>query len=242
MLPHGCCSVPDQVRINISLCSKSTKEDQRRHYRCTSSVLLLRHAVAGVVLSWVWSFVWNTPPLFGWGSYELEGIKTSCAPNWYSRDVGNMSYIIIYFLICFAVPFTTIMVSYSRLLWTLRQVRTAQPRCLLIALISQYPAFASQVVKLQVSGAGSTNRMEVQVARMVVVMVLAFLVTWLPYAAMALAVIIDSSLYIDPRIATIPVYFAKSSTVYNPIIYIFMNRQVVLHYTFIVTKKWYMHV
>ncbi|KAM7411787.1 hypothetical protein PAMA_021655 [Pampus argenteus] len=161
-----------------------------------------RHAVAGVVLSWVWSFVWNTPPLFGWGHYELEGVKTSCAPNWYSRDVGNMSYIIMYFFLCFVMPFSIIMVSYSRILWTLRQV-----------------------TKLQISEAGSTNRVEVQVARMVVVMVLAFLVTWLPYAAMALAVIIDSSLDIDPLIATIPVYFAKSSTVYNPIIYIFMNRQ-----------------
>ncbi|XP_028265233.1 parapinopsin a [Parambassis ranga] len=161
-----------------------------------------RHAVGGVVLSWVWSFVWNTPPLFGWGSYELEGVKTSCAPNWYSRDAGNMSYIIIYFFLCFAVPFSVIMVSYSRLLWTLRQV-----------------------TKLQISETGSTNRVEVQVARMIVVMVLAFLVTWLPYAAMALAVIIDSTLYINPVIATIPVYFAKSSTVYNPIIYIFMNRQ-----------------
>uniref|UniRef100_A0A671VYZ6 Rhodopsin n=1 Tax=Sparus aurata TaxID=8175 RepID=A0A671VYZ6_SPAAU len=161
-----------------------------------------RHAVAGVVLSWVWSFVWNTPPLFGWGSYELEGVMTSCAPNWYSRDVGNMSYIIIYFFFCFAVPFSIITVSYSQLLWTLRQV-----------------------TKLQVSEAGSTNRVEVQVARMVVVMVLAFLVTWLPYAALAMAVILDSSLYIDPIIATIPVYLAKSSSVYNPIIYIFMNRQ-----------------
>ncbi|KAG7228258.1 hypothetical protein INR49_009119 [Caranx melampygus] len=119
-----------------------------------------------------------------------------------SRDAGNMSYIIIYFCVCFAVPFSIIMVSYSRLLWTLRQV-----------------------TKLQVSEAGSTNRVEAQVACMVVVMVLAFLVTWLPYAAMALAVIIDSSLYIDPVVATIPVYLAKSSTLYNPIIYVFMNRQ-----------------
>lgn len=82
-----------------------------------------RHAVAGVVLSWVWSFIWNTPPLFGWGSFELEGLELSCAPNWYSRDYGNMSYIVIYFFLCFAVPFSIIMVSYARLLWTLRQVR-----------------------------------------------------------------------------------------------------------------------
>lgn len=63
---------------------------------------------------------------------------------------------------------------------------------------------------------------------MVVVMVLAFLLTWLPYAAMALAIILDSSLYINPLIATVPVFLAKSSTVYNPIIYVFMNRQVIL--------------
>ncbi|XP_038142227.1 parapinopsin a isoform X2 [Cyprinodon tularosa] len=161
-----------------------------------------RHAVAGVVLSWVWSFVWNTPPLFGWGSFDLEGVQISCAPNWYNRDAANMSYIILYFSLCFAVPFSAIMVSYSKLLWTLRQVS-----------------------KLQTSESGSTYRVERQVARMVVVMILAFLITWLPYAAMALAVIMDPSLNIDPIVATIPVYLAKSSTIYNPIIYIFMNRQ-----------------
>ncbi|KAK2851493.1 hypothetical protein Q5P01_007769 [Channa striata] len=161
-----------------------------------------RHAVAGVALSWLWSFMWNTPPLLGWGSYELEGVRVSCAPNWYSREVGNMSYVVVYFLLCFAVPFSIIMASYSRLLWTLHQV-----------------------TRLQVCETGSTNRVEVQVARMVVVMVLAFLVTWLPYASMALAVIMDSTLYIDPVIATLPVYLAKSSTVYNPLIYVFMNKQ-----------------
>lgn len=82
------------------------------------------------------------------------------------------------------------------------------------------------MTKLQVAEGGSTNRVEVQVARMVVLMVLAFLLTWLPYASMAIAVVMDSTLYIDPITATIPVYLAKSSTVYNPIIYIFMNRQV----------------
>lgn len=73
---------------------------------------------------------------------------------------------------------------------------------------------------------GSTAKVEVQVARMVVIMVMAFLLTWLPYAAFALTVIIDSNIYINPVIGTIPAYLAKSSTVFNPIIYIFMNRQV----------------
>ncbi|XP_038867178.1 parapinopsin a [Salvelinus namaycush] len=161
-----------------------------------------RHAVGGVVLSWVWSFLWNTPPLFGWGSFELEGVRTSCSPNWYSREPGNMSYIILYFLLCFAIPFSIIMVSYARILFTLHQVS-----------------------KLKVLEGDSTTRVEIQVVRMVVVMVMAFLLSWLPYAAFALSVILDPSLHINPLIATVPMYLAKSSTVYNPIIYVFMNRQ-----------------
>lgn len=84
----------------------------------------------------------------------------------------------------------------------------------------------SQVSKLKVLEGDSTTRVEIQVVRMVVVMVMAFLLSWLPYAAFALSVILDPSLHINPLIATVPMYLAKSSTVYNPIIYVFMNRQV----------------
>lgn len=93
-------------------------------------------------------------------------------------------------------------------------------------LISLYFLVPFEVAKLQMAESGSTAKAEVQVARMVVVMVLAFLLTWLPYAALALTVIFDSTIYINPVIATIPTYLTKSSTVFNPIIYIFMNRQV----------------
>ncbi|XP_056320536.1 parapinopsin a [Danio aesculapii] len=162
----------------------------------------MRHAVFGVAVSWLWSFIWNTPPLFGWGRFELEGVRTSCAPDWYSRDLANVSYIICYFLLCFALPFSVIVFSYTRLLWTLRQVS-----------------------RLQVCEGGSAARAEAQVSCMVVMMILAFLLTWLPYATFALSVILIPDLYIDPVIATVPMYLTKSSTVFNPIIYIFMNRQ-----------------
>lgn len=82
------------------------------------------------------------------------------------------------------------------------------------------------MTKLQVSAGSSASRVEVQVGCMVVVMVLAFLVTWLPYAAVAFAMLVAPDLHIDPLVASLPVFFAKSSTMYNPIIYIFMNRQV----------------
>lgn len=61
---------------------------------------------------------------------------------------------------------------------------------------------------------------------MVVVMILGFLVCWLPYASFALWVVNNRGTPFDLRLATIPSCFSKASTVYNPIIYIVLNKQV----------------
>uniref|UniRef100_W5KIF2 Parapinopsin b n=1 Tax=Astyanax mexicanus TaxID=7994 RepID=W5KIF2_ASTMX len=158
-----------------------------------------KHAVMGVAASWLWSLLWNTPPLFGWGNYELEGAGTSCGPDWQNRDPSNFSYIICYFLLCFAVPFLMIVVSYSWLLWTLRKVAKV--------------------------GGRSAAKAETRVAWMVVMMVVAFLVSWMPYATLALTVVFKPDVNFSPLVKVMPIYMAKSSTIYNPMIYIYMNKQ-----------------
>ena len=82
--------------------------------------------------------------------------------------------------------------------------------------------FLLQVAQL----GGGAAKAEAKVAWMVVAIVLAFLVSWLPYAVLALTVVFDPEVKISPLVAMVPVYLAKSSTVYNPLIYIFMNKQV----------------
>lgn len=61
---------------------------------------------------------------------------------------------------------------------------------------------------------------------MVLAMIVAFLVCWLPYTVLSMVVIVDPAVYISPLVATMPMYFAKTSPVYNPIIYFLFNRQV----------------
>lgn len=61
---------------------------------------------------------------------------------------------------------------------------------------------------------------------MVVAMVVAFLTCWLPYATFALVVATNKDIAIQPALASLPSYFSKTATVYNPIIYVFMNKQV----------------
>uniref|UniRef100_A0A3Q3XSA1 Rhodopsin n=1 Tax=Mola mola TaxID=94237 RepID=A0A3Q3XSA1_MOLML len=161
-----------------------------------------KHAIGGITLSWLWSLTWNLPPLFGWGRYELEGVGTSCAPDWHSRDPHNVSYLLAYFSVCFAAPFAIILASYSKLMWTLHQVS-----------------------KMACGEGGAVAKGETKVAFMVVLMVLTFLISWLPYASLAMLVVYNPYVEIHPLVGTVPVYLAKSSTVYNPLIYIYLNKQ-----------------
>ncbi|XP_031711048.1 parapinopsin-like [Anarrhichthys ocellatus] len=161
-----------------------------------------KHAVGGIALSWLWSLSWNLPPLFGWGRYELEGVGTSCAPDWHNQDPKNVSYILAYFAVCFAVPFALILASYAKLMWTLHQVS-----------------------KMACLEGGAVAKGEMKVASMVVLMVLMFLISWLPYASLAMLVVYNPDVTIHPLVGTVPVYLAKSSTAFNPIIYIYLNKQ-----------------
>ncbi|OPJ80309.1 hypothetical protein AV530_008316 [Patagioenas fasciata monilis] len=132
------------------------------------------------------------------GKCALEG--KACSPR-YSGAYTDHTYIIAFFITCFIVPLLVIVVSYGKLMQKLRKVSDTQGRL------------------------GTTRKPERQVARMVVVMIVAFLICWTPYAAFSILVTAYPSIELDPRLAAIPAFFSKTATVYNPIIYVFMNKQ-----------------
>lgn len=72
----------------------------------------------------------------------------------------------------------------------------------------------------------TTRGPERQVTRMVVFMIIAFLICWMPYATFSILITAYPSIELDPCLAAIPAFFSKTATVYNPIIYVFMNKQV----------------
>lgn len=83
-------------------------------------------------------------------------------------------------------------------------------------------------VLLQVSSVSSvvSRRREQRVLLMVVIMVLCYLVCWLPYGVMALLSTFRPGELLSPEASIVPSLLAKFSTVVNPFIYIFMNKQV----------------
>ncbi|XP_006637696.1 pinopsin-like [Lepisosteus oculatus] len=158
-----------------------------------------KKAVLGILVSWTYSLLWTLPPLFGWSSYGPEGPGTTCSVNWQSKSANSMSYIICFFTFCLVLPFMIIIYSYGKLLLTVKQVSG-------ISTVT-----------------GRTR--EQRVLLMVVAMVICFLLCWLPYGIVALIATFGKPGLITPTVSIIPSVLAKSSTVYNPIIYVFMNNQ-----------------
>uniref|UniRef100_A0A8B9P6S4 G-protein coupled receptors family 1 profile domain-containing protein n=1 Tax=Apteryx owenii TaxID=8824 RepID=A0A8B9P6S4_APTOW len=87
------------------------------------------------------------------------------------------------------------------------------------------PPNAAQVAAQQ-KESESTQKAEKEVSRMVMVMILAFCFCWGPYTCFACFAAANPGYAFHPLAAALPAYFAKSATIYNPIIYVFMNRQV----------------
>ncbi|KAI4871574.1 hypothetical protein NFI96_033266 [Prochilodus magdalenae] len=160
-----------------------------------------KHAALGLLFVWSFSFICTIPPVFGWNSYTVSKIGTTCEPNWYSTDYSDHTYIITFFVTCFILPLGVIIVSYGKLMQKLRKVSNTHGRL------------------------GNTRKPDRAVARMVIVMIIAYMVGWTPYAAFSITVTACPTINIDPRLAAAPAFFSKTAAVYNPVIYVFMNKQ-----------------
>ncbi|CAI5653386.1 vertebrate ancient long opsin a [Oreochromis niloticus] len=161
--------------------------------------LQAKHAILGLLFVWSFSFIWTFPPVLGWNRYTVSKIGTTCEPDWYSTNITDHSYILTFFVTCFILPLGVIFFCYGKLLRKLRKVSHGR--------------------------LATARKPERQVTRMVVVMIVAFMVGWTPYAVFSILVTAHPTIELDPRLASIPAFFSKTAAVYNPIIYVFMNKQ-----------------
>ncbi|XP_012890767.1 PREDICTED: long-wave-sensitive opsin 1 [Dipodomys ordii] len=135
--------------------------------------------------------------------YWPYGLKTSCGPDVFSGTSypGVQSYMMVLMVTCCIIPLSIIVLCYLQVWLAIRAVAKLQKE------------------------SESTQKAEKEVTRMVVVMVFAYCVCWGPYAFFACFATAHPGYAFHPLVAALPSYFAKSATIYNPIIYVFMNRQ-----------------
>ncbi|TRY55066.1 hypothetical protein DNTS_020788 [Danionella cerebrum] len=161
------------------------------------------HAIAGIVFTWVMASSCAVPPLFGWSRYIPEGMQTSCGPDYYTLnpEFNNESYVIYMFSCHFCIPVTTIFFTYGSLVCTVKAAAAQQ------------------------QDSESTQKAEREVTRMVILMVLGFLVAWVPYASYAAWIFFNRGAAFSAVSMAIPAFFSKASALFNPIIYVLLNKQ-----------------
>ncbi|XP_034742226.1 teleost multiple tissue opsin 2b [Etheostoma cragini] len=149
--------------------------------------------------SWLYSFFWTVPPLLGWSSYDIEGAGTSCSVSWKVQTVQSHAYIICLFIFCLGLPILVMIYCYSRLLWAVKQVGKIRKT--------------------------ASRRREYHILFMVLTTAACYMLCWMPYGVVALMATFGPPNIITPVASVVPSLLAKSSTVINPLIYIFMNKQ-----------------
>nr|ACF22668.1 rod opsin [Spinibarbus hollandi] len=161
------------------------------------------HAIMGVAFTWVMACSCAVPPLVGWSRYIPEGMQCSCGVDYYTRvpGVNNESFVIYMFIVHFFIPLIVIFFCYGRLVCTVKEAAAQQQE------------------------SETTQRAEREVTRMVIIMVIGFLVCWTPYASVAWYIFTHQGSEFGPLFMTLPAFFAKTAAVYNPCIYICMNKQ-----------------
>nr|QGW08844.1 rhodopsin [Carcharhinus melanopterus] len=162
-----------------------------------------QHAIMGVVFTWIMALACALPPLLGWSRYIPEGLQCSCGVDYYTPkpEINNESFVIYMFVVHFMIPLIVIFFCYGRLVCTVKEAAAQQQE------------------------SETTQRAEREVTRMVIIMVVAFLICWSPYASVAFYIFTNQGSEFGPIFMTIPAFFAKSSSLYNPLIYILMNKQ-----------------
>ncbi|XP_021355908.1 visual pigment-like receptor peropsin [Mizuhopecten yessoensis] len=164
-----------------------------------------RFTIAGCLMLGV---ILGSCPLFGWNSYKLELQRTSCSIDWGDKSIKSLTYTYLLLLVGLVVPVSVMFFSYINIYLEIRR-----------------HIFNLHNV-LRNSGKSYANMLkrEVKVIKTMFILVCAFIFSWVPYSVMSIYAMFNDINSLDPLLYMLPTLFAKASVIWNPIIYLFINK------------------
>ncbi|XP_035502235.1 opsin 7, group member b [Scophthalmus maximus] len=174
---------------------------------CTNYGNKFSYSHASLLVAGVWCYagVFAVGPLSGWGEYGAEPYGTACCIDWYapSQNTAAMTYIICLFFFCYIVPCTVIFLSYTFILLTVRGSR--------------------QAVQQHMSPQNKITNAHALIIKLSLAVCTGFLTAWSPYAIVSMWAGFGNPAAVPPMAFALAAIFAKSSTIYNPIVYLFFK-------------------
>ena len=172
-----------------------------------------RNINIALVLTWTLSIVASHLPLVGWSSFALEGIGTSCALDLFPKTWSSKSFII--FLVCIGFVLPMIAIIYFNVSFLGVVFGLIKCPCHSESNVNQHD---------RICQTSQDRRLANQMSVLVTLMIVCFISTWLPYAIVAVIGIFGKLSRSNPLALSLPAFFAKSYTIYDPLIYFFLNK------------------
>ncbi|XP_036373312.1 visual pigment-like receptor peropsin [Megalops cyprinoides] len=156
-----------------------------------------------ILTAWVNALFWSSMPVVGWASYAPDPTGATCTINWRNNDASFISFTMSVIAVNFVIPLSVMFYCYYNVSVTMRRYKASN--CL-------------DNINMDWSD-------QMDVTKMSVVMIVMFLVAWSPYSIVCLWASFGDPKKISAPMAIIAPLFAKSSTFYNPCIYVIANKK-----------------
>ncbi|CAI9739459.1 Full=Rhodopsin [Octopus vulgaris] len=166
-----------------------------------------RRAFLMIIFVWIWSIVWAVGPVFNWGAYVPEGILTSCSFDYLSTDSNTRSFILCMYFMGFMLPVVIIAFCYFNIVMSVSNHE------------KEMAAMAKRLNAKELRKAQAGQSAEMKLAKISMVIITQFMLSWSPYAVIALLAQFGPAEWVTPYAAELPVLFAKASAIHNPIVY-----------------------
>ncbi|KAL6491115.1 hypothetical protein MHYP_G00014600 [Metynnis hypsauchen] len=163
------------------------------------------HGCLLLVCAWVYALVFACSPLAHWGEYGPEPYGTACCIDWRTSNQRSSarSYMVVLFAFCYLLPCVLIVTSYTRILLTLRASR--------------------RTMEQHISAPTHLSNIHAIIIKLSVAVCIGFFAAWSPYAVVSMWAAFGQIKSIPPLAFAMPAMFAKSSTIYNPIVYLLLR-------------------
>ncbi|KAL9892370.1 opsin Rh2 [Glossina fuscipes] len=164
-------------------------------------------ALMKIAIIWLFATFWTLMPMIGWSRYVPEGNLTACSIDYMTRDWNPRSYLITYSLCVYYTPLFLICYSY----WFI-----------IAAVAAHEKAMREQAKKMNVKSLRSSEdcekSAEAKLAKVALTTISLWFMAWTPY----LIICYFGLFKIEGLTPTATIWgatFAKTSAVYNPIVY-----------------------
>ncbi|XP_067274146.1 opsin 8, group member b [Pseudorasbora parva] len=162
-----------------------------------------RNAKILVAATWLYALLWAIFPLIGWGKYGPESFGLSCTLAWREMKEQSQSFIITIFLMNLILPAIIITSCYSGI------------------ALKLYVTYKTMDDRNHIP---NMIKMQRRLMLIAVLISVGFVGGWTPYGIISLWSVYRPGDSIPPEVSMLPCLFAKTSTVYNPIIYYIFSK------------------